>query len=390
MHQDIKIIIETVMKEKCRKILNSLFVFIFIFGCKNENSKMKTQNDETFEWRSSMCGPSFYRIYGPHVIYFCKGRLVNSVGALLGISQSWCDGDAGRNSSVNDALPDSIFISYAGLNNKNETWIFEGGHKLPITKLKKLFSTGYVENHEKKSFERVTAGMAPGGRICIWVDHIEILRFTIDSVKKWKDRPLKYSTIPEHNIDDSLYLKNHPIKYSNWEKADDLYSLGYGFCTEDRSSDFININIYTKEGFVYYVPSSDIDITDWQIPFGGASSYQHYENYQQYNDFKVRNTKLFLPVHAYVQWVNPKNNYYSTELIFPNYFSQRFKKAYINSNTGKLEHFNRIIFGVERDGEHCVVWLDGPGKQEKIMQFKGVPEKKHSEIGSYATEITYY
>jgi hypothetical protein len=53
-----------------------------------------------------------------------------------------------------------------------------------------------------------------------------------------------------------------------------------------------------------------------------------------------------------------------------------------------------LVFGIEKDGEHCVIWLDGPGKQEKLMRFKGhLAERNESngiESGGYATEVEYY
>lgn len=69
--------------------------------------------------------------------------------------------------------------------------------------------------------------------------------------------------------------------------------------------------------------------------------------------------------------------------------------SYINPKTAEEDNFNRLVFGVEKDGEHCIIWLDGPDKQEKLMRFKGVPSKKDEKgvplnKGTYATEVVYF
>jgi hypothetical protein len=93
-------------------------------------------------------------------------------------------------------------------------------------------------------------------------------------------------------------------------------------------------------------------------------------------------------------WKEQGGKLYSTQVVLPKNFSQRFTKPYINPKTGKKVNYNRLVFGLEKDGIHCIIWLDGPDKQEKLMRFKGnlanVISESKIKTGGYSAEITYY
>jgi len=149
---------------------------------------------------------------------------------------------------------------------------------------------------------------------------------------------------------------------------------------------------YTKEGIQESFSPYYTDNTNWGIPCNTTVDYEGKFFYQQIDEV-YNSHKTQLPVHISMGWENHMiNKFYSTDIVLPKDFEKRFTKSYINPKTGKKCNYNRLVFGVEKDGEHCIIWLDGPDKQEKLMRFKGQLEiKNRKTIGeNYATDVTYY
>lgn len=354
------------------------------------HTKNKEKEEET-EWSATMCAPIDYPISGPHVYFFNKGKKVGMTEALLGIYQNWVITASAR-SSGRRLLPDSIFVSYFAPNDHAKTFYYEGGSRLPANKIKTLFREGYQEGKKHEKFNEIRTGLAPGGRVCIWVNHVEIFRFKAAEKGQYSDSLLVSTSIAKHHVEYQrtlTYIKNHPIDYSIWEKPDVRYDLDFGFCNEANNTEFVGYNFYSKEGGSIHVSRGDVNITQWGKPYGKPVDFFNSKSYQSFAERKIKDNKLNFPVQMYVQWKKDKV-YYSTDVLFPKEIEEKFNKAYFNSEIGKKSNYNRIVFGVEKDGEHCTVWLDGPGKQEKIMRFKGVVERKLRDSESYATEVTYY
>lgn len=375
---------------------NLLFVlFLTFISCKKSKEEQNKELIEYFSqkngWSAAMSRPINHPIESPMVKYFYKGKAINSTSTKTDIGNSgWVTSSQGRNSGYGTAYPDSVYVSYGGLNDKMEMCTYEGGAKLPVKTIEKLFKNGYIDNNKKKKYSDIITGMAPGGRICVWVDHIEVARFILKKKDKYNNTP--FIIFGDEN-EIVRYLKNHPIDYSTWEKPDLKYELDYGFCSEDERNTFFVLWFSTKEGMNEMITENDIDINIWNTPFGEKSNLNIYSGYQQINSTK-KEYKINLPVDIKLCWKNKNSVLYSTNIIMPKDLPQRFTKSYINLISGKKSNYNRIVFGVEKDGEHCIVWLDGPNKQEKIIRFKGQISKtnKNKEIisGGYATEVTYY
>lgn len=105
--------------------------------------------------------------------------------------------------------------------------------------------------------------------------------------------------------------------------------------------------------------------------------------------------KLQLPVYLKFSWQSKyKEKLYCTDIALPKDFKKRFTQPYLHPKTGKKTNYNRLVFGVEKDGEHCIIWLDGPDKQERLLRFKGLLAKRNNSegimSGGYATDIIYY
>jgi Protein of unknown function (DUF2931) len=378
---------------------NSLLLvfFLLFFSCKKSKAEQDRELIEYFKqkesWSAAMSCPYNYLISGPTIFYFSKGKMINNIGTTTTIANSgWVSSSQGRNSGSGTAYPDSVFVSYSGLNDKKETWIYEGGAKLPSKTIEKLFKEGFIDRDKKKNYKEITTGMAPGGRVCVWVDHIEITRFKVNAIQLWRKYPLEYSINKLRERGVSNYINHHSIDYSVWDKPDPRYELDYGFCSEDESNKFFHCFVITKEGVTYAVEERYIDHTFWNESYGEKPNLMEYSGYQQIGNTK-KDYKLNLPSEINLIWKKDSTKFYNTNILMPKDLPQRFTKSYTNPITGKKVNYNRIIFGVEKDGEHCVVWLDGPGKQEKMIRFKGqiAKTKENSFINvDYATEVVYY
>jgi len=373
-----------------------LFVLLLTFiSCKKSKEDQNKELIEYFSkkngWSSAMSRPINHPIEAPQIEYFYKGKPVNNTGTTTDIGNSgWANSSQGRNSGYGTAYPDSVYVSYGGLNNKLEMCTYEGGAKLPAKVIEKLFKNGYLYRDKKEKYTEIITGMAPGGRICVWVDHIEVARFIVKEKDKYNNTPVIIFG-DENEI--LSYLKKHPIDYSTWERPDSRYDLDYGFCSEDEKNTFFHGFVITKEGATYPVYEGYIDYTIWNKPFGEKPNLMEYCGYQQIGNIE-KDYKMNLPNEINLIWKKDGTKFYNTNIIMPKSLPQRFTKSYINPLSGKKSNYNRIVFGVEKDGEHCVVWLDGPNKQEKIMRFKGQIakiDKKNDFVDiAYATEVVFY
>jgi len=164
-----------------------------------------------------------------------------------------------------------------------------------------------------------------------------------------------------------------------------------------KSVDYNNCFFVSKSGFSYNISNRDIDYTVWNEPYGEDVSINEKKTITSYDEMlkqQKMTKKLPLPNYGVVEWFN-NETLFSTEIIF----QDNLRNHFVDPRTGKTTGFNRIVFGVENDGEHCIVWLDGPGKQLKIMRFRGQKaKKKYSQTyqdtihysGGYAKEVYYY
>jgi hypothetical protein len=372
-----------VINVKYLLLINSL---LLLFACKRE---------EKLEWNAAMSRPIYYVSEGQHVFYLKEGKIIGSCATLSDIGNfGWAFPQRGRGSTT-DILPDSVVVDYGGLNDKNEMCTFRGGMALPTKLIDSLFKVGYVKKGEHENFRNIITGLAPGGRICVWVDHVEIKRGIVEKENVYRKFP-SIITDKKSYIADSLeinnYLKHHPIDYKIWEKPDPVYELGFGYCSEDGTINKFAGYLISKEGVSNNFTSYYLDKTVWNKPANKEVNYSG-RFYIQLNDLLKKN-KIQLPVHLRLVWENSINYSYFTEVVLSQDFKKRFTTPYKHPETGKLTFFHRLVFGVEKDGEHCIIWLDGPGKQEKLMRFKGFLAAKNETNGEersgYATEVVYY
>lgn len=359
--------------EKNINIINKLFLFSLFFlniSCKNEQ----------YDWSAATNFPYFHPANG--LITFLKdGKMVGNLSTGAGISGNWSSISVIQKTVPTGIIPDSLEVEWT---DNIENCEYKGAAKLPLETIEKLFEQGYTRD--------INIGMAPGGNVCVWVQEIEILRFKVKQVGKLKTDAEKQNIInglPD-NSELKTYLINNPINYKNWEKPDPSYELDFGFCNEANSSYEVFGTFISKEGIKNDFNDYYLDYCGWNKPCNKEVDYQG-KSYRQYGE-NYNKYKHQLPVYLELTW-RLKNLNYTTEIILPKDFPKRFAKSFINPKTGKKCNFHRIVFGLEKDNEHCIIWLDGPDKQEKIMRFKGkksIVDSVGLKSGGYATEITYY
>lgn len=319
--------------------------------------------------------------------------------AAGGAGSGWADPHQFERVQDNTVLPDSIFVEWTC---PVEHYKYEAAINLPYKKIKILFKEGYIDiNNKRDVFGNFIVGVAPGGNVCVWLNHVELLRFKAKKVgtEVWTKKEILDYENDEYYKPMREYIKHHPINYADWEKPDKRYDLDFGFCSQNKKNELVSFGIISKEGVVNSCDPYYIEKTAWEVPCGEPVDVSGATNYQEFNEYKKQDYKMPLPVHIDFNWndlSNPKDTIvYSTCFVLPKDFSKRFTTPYINPKTGKKTNYNRIVFGVEDDNEHGVLWIDGPNKQEKIVRFKGCKIKKdkipfYYENYNYPTEITYY
>lgn len=375
-----------------KKIIITFAKFILIV-----NSLVFISCDKKTAWYAAVSQPKNYVAEGQHVFYLRDGKIIGSSTTISNV------GNAGWDYAQNESrgkdfglLPDSVVVDYGGLNNKNQMCTYRGGMSLPTKEMEKLFKKGYEKDGEHIDFRNITTGLAPGGRICVWIDHVEIKRGIVSQEDVYLNHPTIITDIKSKqrdSIEINNYLKHHPVDYSLWEKPDLRYELDFGFCTENENFELHHSFFITKEGISYAIYKQYFEETEFGKPYGQPSSNDLFFGYIQKNE--AINYKFQLPIHCKIEWKSKtiKNLYYSTDVVFPKNFSKRFTQPYKHPETGKKTNYNRLVFGVEKDGEHCIIWLDGPGKQEKLMRFKAQKGKIINigiDSGGYATDVIYY
>lgn len=138
---------------------------LLLTGCSNTMSK----NDTTFEWGATESAPSHYpmEIIHGNFVYHGEneqGLYIPSGGTL---KAGW--GNPISSHSVGERykrLPDRLkitFFSYA------EKQFYQGDFELPYEKILALFKEGVTVNEEDPIYDRIMAGIAPGGVVVVWL-----------------------------------------------------------------------------------------------------------------------------------------------------------------------------------------------------------------------------
>jgi len=353
-----------------------------LFCCKKEEPKQE------MKWSVGMAAPINHPVDGPHVFYFKNNKLVAINGTLTSLGNfGWAEIQSSRDYGDFDELPDSVAVDYGGLNDKLQMCTYNGGVKLPVALIKKLYNT--VPNNRKthNTNNTIVVALAPGGRVTVRLDYIELVRFIAPQKDIYQPEPV---ILFEDSTTVMNYLQHHPIEYKNWEKPDPRYEIDYGRCREDGEYARVSFESISKEGISIYQLLPDVEETEWGKVYNKPCNRTFASRYVL--PFDKRDNRFQLPVHLITSY-KYKSDYYVNDVVLPKNLEGYFKEKINNKQA-----YNRIVAGIEKDGVHVVLWVDGEKGQKKIMRFKA--NKAIYEIkpifndtitkSSYATEVIYY
>ncbi|MDI9258239.1 DUF2931 family protein [Flavobacterium sedimenticola] len=359
----------------------TLLFFFFVISCKNEVKER--------EWSAAMSAPYSYRIDGPRVNYYLKGKLINSTSTLTSIGDfGWGHPDSARNSGYGIAFPDSISVAYGGLNDRLQMCHYKGGAKLPVNRIKELFYKGYVCDGKEDNFNYITAGLAPGGRVCVWVDFVEIKRFKVNLVDVYSEEPIIFFGDSLDKLKVNEYLKHHPIDYSIWEKPEKKHDIDFGFTSENESVISSAFWVISNQGARKIIYEQMIKKRERNKSFNFDEVLKK-EN--ETNRIILDNESQFMPKELQYVWRYGKD-FYQANIILSKDIQGFFLEPYINAETGKSSNYQMIVLGIENDGTHGTVYFEGPGKKEKILSFKAgkyISKEDGDTSEFYYPEIEY-
>lgn len=365
-------------------LLNILFLTVFFFSCKDENSKKVIRE---IDINICLGAPKFFTAHHP-ILTACKnGGIIGGISdANVGNNNGWSSCDSFQSIESDGDYPDSLYLEWTDVLNCKR---FEKGVKLPTSVIDNLINKEFKKNQNYYNFN-FKINFAPGGNFCIFFNNIEIKRgianfFKIDSNCVAQDGISKIST---------EYYNKVGLDYKNWRKSDSRYALGLGYYTLNRNITFGWAHLISKEGILtnndFLYKSREDEIYGGKITTNGNS-------YLTLNDLDSKSNKFQLPVLIQTYWYSEKGKnrvYKYTNVPLPKNFVKLYTSPYINPNNNRQVNYNHLIFGVDKDGTHCTIWLDGPGKREKLMRFESTDAivSKDSNVypGGYAKSIVFY
>ncbi|HSD05676.1 DUF2931 family protein [Flavobacterium sp.] len=342
--------------------INKISFFLFFFGL-----LFSCQPKDKFDWEIGLSAPKYYSSI-PSVSFYNKGKIVHNVSTDFGIDPGWGETSGGYASgSEPDEIPDSLVVNWdCGVDMVS----YELKTKLPREKMLQLFQNPVTDIEGiVRPYSLIIVGTAPGGNVTVWMRAIsvltEIAKFKAKEIKKNnpydKDRVTLWTSTGESAKENLIYLNLHGIPYSVWQKGEKEYDYDIGFTSEGEDIKNLIITSFTKEG-------------SWYQSFTGKESESTVELFK-WDDFKyIENNNLVkkvkLPVQLSISWRNTSDDIVlNGEVLMPQNLEKLMTESYLDSITGKLEYFNRIIIGAYKGGGRGVVWLTGKNKKTKLLEF---------------------
>ncbi|MFY8188898.1 MAG: DUF2931 family protein, partial [Flavobacterium sp.] len=217
------------MKEKFYQ--NSLFFlglcfFQILIGCKKSIEKNR---EHIYEGYVSMNAPMYYYALRPMVTVFHQRKMLGGISSnVIGNQTGWRGIDYGLTTNYTGLVPDSLYVEWSDIIDECR---YEAGVKLSKAALTRLFQTKFQGKLQEEYFNNINIGMAPGGNVCVFVNHLELLRIKANCI----GRDTVFNSVKLKNEPELIkYLKHHPIDYTIWEHPDPRYELDFGFCSENN------------------------------------------------------------------------------------------------------------------------------------------------------------
>ncbi|MWB96124.1 DUF2931 family protein [Flavobacterium sp. GA093] len=316
------------------------------------------QPKDKFDWNAGISAPKNYIAGGPFVEYFYKGKSLAGASSNVGINPGWEIRSGGYvGSDKYKEVPDSVAVSWRCGFDLIE---YKGGNKLPKDKMVKLFKDGVIDSYGNlKEYSVITAGMAPGGNVTIWMQggnaSTIVQKFKADSIGKTDKYNSNSVTLWTSKGTEAKVILNYislpGIPYSVWEKGEKEYNYDIGFSSTKELNSLFDIAItgITQDGSYVYSDSQDL---------------------VKFNEKHKINPKK-LPVQFSVRWIShDQKDWYEGTIILPknlpNIFIDFQKKYGINSKI--------VVFIKEQnkneDNNYGTIFLQNSIQKQEIMKFR--------------------
>jgi len=246
------------MRFLIKGVLTISLLSTIVSGC--TTSEQKKNNITKFDWRATESAPKHYpmEIIKGTFIYkgSTQGLYIPSGGTL---DAGWGDPISSHNDGIHERpLPDRLtitFFSYA------EKQFYQGDFKLPYDKILMLFREGVDANPDDPVYDRIMAGIAPGGAVAVWVvgSHQKEVFFSqaekIDMApsqafglpfkdKEEADEYMEEGLIEDLTPEEIQSIKKYGVPLGLWSRYRNLYdwrlTLSQGFKFDIADIEFAN------------------------------------------------------------------------------------------------------------------------------------------------------
>ena len=378
------------MKEKfyCLNII-MLFILFGFTSCKEKKTK---ETLPEIDISMGLGAPAYYYAYYPLVTFFKDGYSVGGMSdGHVGNNRGWSSFDSNQQIYGKGDYPDSVYVEWI---DQLDCYRYEGSVKLPKTFIKQYIKEELAKK-EKYNWFSFGVNVAPGGNFCVFIsslhqrESIELVRGVAQKIEK----DINCDPNDGSNNKSKEYYRRVGLDFNRWKQYDKHYKLGLGYISKDTNTVINNCDLISKEGLV--------DSNMWlprvkeNEPYGGIIKSNPY-GYKTMDNYKDKTEETPLPVLIKVGWnyIKDKDTLsWFTSVPMPKDFEKRFTQPYKNPQNEKQNNFNHLVFEIEDDNEHCVIWLDGTGKREKLLRFQAIrynPKSDDYTHPKYAREIKYY
>ncbi len=281
------------------KITATLITFILFFSSTGYCA-MFSKNKTRFDWLTGASAPANYPmkiISGTFYYHNEKGGLY--IPDASSINPGW-----GASSGVHvvgedyKALPDRLdirFFSYT------ENKMYQGSFDLPYEKILAFFKAGIAKDKDNPTFQKVIAGVAPGGTVAVWVTGSEVrevffgkaesydgvftnsLGNVVDNRDEYVRLAVEHSLTPEAIAD----MKKNGIPFGLWASYRKQYHWQPTFVQAQRPK-YVNTTFHNGERYKINFPLDD-SITKGTQAVPRNISFGYF--------FKEKEWEMFFTVH---------------------------------------------------------------------------------------------
>jgi len=243
-----------------------LSTFILLLtGCSNAMSN----NNIKFDWRATESAPKHYPMEIIKGTFIFKGSTqgvyIPSGGTL---KAGWGEPISSHNDGNHEkSLPDRLtltFFSYA------EKQFYRGDFKLPYETILALFHEGVEANQDDPEYNRIMAGIAPGGAVAVWVIGSNQREVFFSQAEKIELSPSQAFGLPFKNKEESdAYIAKQLVNSLTKEERDSIVKDGVPFGLWARYRNLFDWRLTLSKGFKSDI--TDIEfvngefIRDWLI-----------------------------------------------------------------------------------------------------------------------------